>query len=83
MMRLSHSVQIRFNTHGFMFEHASLKRYFRWSTFCIFAWYIMAFKCPHARGLEALEATPREHGDQSNDLETVDLTNGAHRYQDD
>jgi hypothetical protein len=41
----------------------------------------MAFKCPHKWGLEALEATPWEHGDQSNDLETVDLTNGAHRYQ--
>jgi hypothetical protein len=80
-MRLSYSLQIRFNTFVSMLEHASLMRYFRWSTLCIFAWYFVAFKCPHKWGLEALDATPREHGNQTNDLETVDLTNGTHRYQ--
>jgi len=34
-----------------------------------------------ARGLETSVATPLDSSDQSNDLETADLSNGERRYQ--
>ena len=59
--------------------------FFRWSVFCIFTWYTMPSNAPTSKshvgwGLKTLEATLWDHGDRSNDLETVDLTDVAHRY---
>ena len=58
-------------------------RSFRWSIFCISLgtpWRSngSTSKNEVGWGLETLEATPRDHCDQSNDPETADLTNGLH-----
>ena len=46
-MHLSHSRRTRFNTSGGMRARAFLMLSFRWSIFCIFAWFTMVFKYSH------------------------------------
>jgi len=70
-----------------MRANASLMRSFRWSTYYIIfstntSWLSNAptSKNQVGWGLETSEATPRNHGDQSIDLETADLSNDARTY---